>query len=261
VSEIAPNKAGGFATAVLTQKREAKPIAGKASSFSETAKKRGLLLVSKDSPDNPLPEKQGKTKLGSKTRNRKTVTTDDHFTHNGISYRVNAKKSGLYVQPLKRMIEQFEIAASLWSRVMVLRFDLHQDFYTKDSKRVSDFVKRINTKLKREYGLKKIGFCWAREQEKAKAQHYHFVLFLEGRRVRQPKRLIEIIKQAWESPLGGHHMPYISRPSYFGTRNEIADKVIYRISYLAKARGKGYRPEQNKDYQCSRMKITRVAKP
>lgn len=253
MSKIAVEPLHGFTTAVLPQKKEAKPIAGGASSFSEKPKKRGYLLVSKDSPDNPLPKKQGKTKRGSKTRNRKTVTKNEFVTYKGVTYRVNPKKSGLYVETLRSMIDQFEIAASMWSRVFVLRFDLHQDFYTDNNKLVSKFIKRISIKLKREYGFKKIGFCWVREQEKAKAQHYHCVLFLEGRKVQHSKRIMEFIKHAWESPVGGFHVPYFSRPFYFGKRDEIADQVIYRISYLAKTRGKGYRPLQTKDFQCSRL--------
>lgn len=245
----------GFNTAVLTQKKEAKSIAGEASYFSETRKKRGYLLVSNDSPDNPDTNKKGKTKRRSKTRNRKTVTRNEYITYKGVTYRVNPKKSGLYVETLRSMIDQFELAASLWSRVFVLRFDLHQDFYTDDNELVSDFIKRINIKLKREYGFNKIGFCWVRELEKAKAQHYHCVFFLEGRKIQHSQRIMALIKQAWESPLGGFHVPYFSRPFYIGKRDEIAEQVIYRISYLAKPRGKGYRPPQTKDFQCSRMKL------
>lgn len=51
-----------------------------------------------------------------------------------------------------------------------------------------------------------------------------------------------MIKEAWEKPTGGYHVPIIKQ------------EVIYRVSYLAKARGKGYRDKQAKDYQCSRMK-------
>lgn len=244
----------GITTAVLTQDEGGNSRENVPSSISQMQKKAGLFLVSKDVSDNPrLPIKQNITP-GSKKRNRKRVITDDEITHGGRTYRVNAKKSGLYAEILTRMIDQFEIAASLWSRVLVLRFDLHQDVYTADNLRISRFVKRLTTKLKRAYGFKKIGFTWVREQEKAKAQHYHFVLFLEGRRVRHSQRLIEIIREAWESPVGGYHVPHVPKPFYFGSRDEIADNVIYRISYLAKVRGKGYRPDQTKDYQTSRIK-------
>lgn len=244
----------GFTTAVLPQKNTPNARRGEKLFFPKLRKKPGLFLVSNEVSDNFYIPKEIIRARGSKTRNRKTVITADVITHKGRTYSVNAKKSGLYAEILTRMIDQFEIAASIWSRVFVLRFDLHQDLYTPDNKGISDFVKRITTKLKREYGFKKIGFTWVREQEKAKAQHYHFVLFLEGRRVRHSKRIIEIIKDAWESPVGGYSVPYVPKPFYFGSRDEIAENVIYRISYLAKARGKGCRPNQTKDYQTSRLK-------
>ena len=63
-----------------------------------------------------------------------------------------------------------------------------------------------------------------------------------------------MIKDAWERPTGGYHVPTIKRPFYFVNSEEIVQEVVYRVSYLAKTRGKGYRPPQTKDFQCSRMK-------
>jgi len=153
------------------------------------------------------------------------------------------------------MVEQFEIAVSKWSRVFVLRFDLHTHSNTQDNKPVTAFRKRLFQKLKRVYGFKDIGFCWVREQERAKSQHYHWVLFLDGDLVRHSKRINEMVKQAWENPTGSNTMPTIKRPFYFADSDQIAQEAIYRVSYLAKPRGKGYRPSQTKDFQCSRMKI------
>lgn len=44
MSKIAVEPLHGFTTAVLTQKKGVKPVAGGASSFSEKAKKRGLFI-------------------------------------------------------------------------------------------------------------------------------------------------------------------------------------------------------------------------
>ena len=223
--------------------------------FSETPHKGGLFLISKEAPDIPPDNSKGKKKAApKKTRNRKTVMRDDIFEYRGKSYRVNADKSGLYVQTLKSLITQFELAAQKWNRVFVLRFDLHTHFYTGNNKRLSDFNKRLFIRLKREYGFKEIGFCWAREMERAKTQHYHYVLFLDGRLIRHSKIINELIKNAWDDGTGAYHVPTIKRPYYFGKGEQITDDVIYRVSYFAKARGKGYRDKQAKDFQCSRMK-------
>jgi hypothetical protein len=52
-----------------------------------------------------------------------------------------------------------------------------------------------------------------------------------------------------------HHMPFGKNPSYFIDNDEVFADAVYRISYLAKTRGKGYRPAQVKDYSTSRLKV------
>lgn len=208
-----------------------------------------------------LPRKRDiRTKTQIKpTNNRKQITYCDTYTHYGKTYQINngrgVKKLGLYIEILQRIIEQFEISLPKWGRVFVLRFDLHTPFETKDNKQMTDFRKRLFQKLKREYGFKEIGFCWAREYHgKGKGQHYHWAIFLDGNLIRHSSRINEIIKQMWCRPTGGHHTPNIKRPFYFVDSEQIAKDAIYRISYLAKTRGKGYRNKQTKDYQSSRMK-------
>jgi hypothetical protein len=52
------------------------------------------------------------------------------------------------------------------------------------------------------------------------------------------------------------HMPVISKPYYYVDRNNLKARrldAIYRVSYLAKVRGKGYRDKQAKDYEASRL--------
>jgi hypothetical protein len=152
------------------------------------------------------------------------------------------------------MIEQFEIGLKKWRRVFVLRFDLHTHVFTKNNVRITAFRKRLFQKLKRYYGFKEIGSCWVREQERAKSQHYHFVLFLDGNLIRHSSIINEMIRAAWDDGTGTYTMPHIKHPFYFVDREEITQEAMYRMSYLAKPRGKGYRPPQTKDFQCSRMK-------
>jgi hypothetical protein len=257
--KTAQKSRGGFDTAELTHKRTGKAITAKALPISEKVLKSGLLLVSNTEPSEYIPSNDTATKSGAKkakrTNNRKRTIFENTFLHNGRTYQVNPAKSGLYAEILTRIIEQFEIGLTKWKRVFVLRFDLHTHAYTKDNARITAFRKRLFQKLKRCYGFKDIGFCWVREQERAKTQHYHFVLFLDGSLIRYSSKIIPMIKGAWEDPTGTYTMPYISHPYHFADSEDIIEKAIYRVSYLAKPRGKGYRPPQTKDYQCSRMKI------
>jgi hypothetical protein len=259
LSDLLPKSLHGFETTVLGQEIEAEPLIGKASSFSETPLKERLFLISIDSSINkenkpPVNKKGQKQAARNKKRNRKRVIFDDTFTHNGNVYKVNPEKSGLYEEILTKLVGQYEIANTKWKRVFVLRFDLHSHYYAPNNERVTRFRDRLFKRLKREYGFEQIGFCWVREMKRAKAQHYHWVLFLDGNLIRHSSRINQVIKDAWEDETGAHHMPTIKRPFYLGNAEQIANDVIYRCSYLAKATGKGKRDKQAKDYQCSRMK-------
>ena len=263
--EIAQNNRGGFDTAVLTHESIGKALPAKALPIPETALKGGLLLLSvsqntcllSKSNHEYLPAPERSEPKPKRTTNRKRIIDDDTFTHDGKTYRVNATKSGLYAEILKPIIEQFEIGLTKWNRVFVLRFDLHTHAFTEDNSRITAFRKRLFQKLKRHYGFKDIGFCWVREHERAKAQHYHFVLFLDGRLIKHSSKIIPMIKFAWDDGTGTFTMPYIKHPFHFADSEDIIQKAIYRVSYLAKPRGKGYRPAQTKDFQCSRMKLAK----
>jgi hypothetical protein len=249
----------GFDTAELTRELEVEPIEGKALSSSKTIKKPRLFLISKASTLSVTRIKDSKKEAKSeakakKRRNRKRVTYDNLFIHNGKEYRVNAAKSGLYVEILTKLIEQFELASRKWRRVFALRFDLHTHEYSGNNERITAFRKRLFQRLKREYGFREIGFCWVREMERSKTQHYHWVLFLDGDLIRHSSRVNKMIKDAWEDETATYHVPVIKNPFYFSDTSEIAAEVVYRASYLAKTRGKGFRDEQAKDYQTSRMK-------
>lgn len=251
--------AGGFDIAVLTHKRTGEALIHEASPFPESVKKERLFLIS-NSASNKYPPANDKEIVNAPTKpkrtiNRKKIIFDDTFTHKGKTYNVNTAKSGLYLEIMTAMVEQFEIAVTKWKRVFVLRFDLHTHSNTKDNKQMTAFRKRLFQKLKRVYGFKDIGFCWVREQERAKSQHYHWALFLDGDLIRHSKLINEMVKQAWEMPNGNYYMPTIKRPFYFADSDQIAQEAIYRVSYLAKPRGKGYRDKQTKDYQSSRMKL------
>jgi hypothetical protein len=258
-------KAGGFDIAVLAYKRTGEAPIDRASPFSESAKNERLFLIS-SSEANKLTSVNDKeivrrSKKAKRTTNRKRVTFNDTITHYDKTYQINngkgEKKLGLHLETIQRIIEQFEIALAKWRRVFVFRFDLHLPFETKDNKHMTAFRKRLFQKLKREYGFKELGFCWAREYHgKGKGQHYHWVIFLDGDLIRHSSRIRDMIKQAWEKPTGGYHVPTIKRPFYFVDNEAVIQDVIYRVSYLGKTRGKGYRPPQTKDFQCSRMKLT-----
>lgn len=245
-----PNQASGFVPSVLSHHRTPKalfPMACRGSSYH--IEKRYFLLSINDSKESK-PSKQTKLK---KSKNRKYATNQSIFIHNGDTYLINATKSGIYTQIMCKLIEQLEICLDKWNRVLVVRFDLHTAFYSGDNKRVSRFRKNLLRRIQRKYGMFEVGYCWAREVEKAKAQHYHFALFLDGNKVRHSKIILEIVTSTWKAVQHKNHVPVIPKPYHFINSPKSKADAIYRISYLAKTRGKGYRDPQAKDYSTSRI--------
>jgi len=235
---------------------------------SNSGKEKGVnrSAVGLDLEVNPVskPKPRARKKKRPQTTNRKHITKASSITHEGKEYRINngkgEKKYGLYAPILHEMIDQYQIAFKKWQRVLVLRVELHMPHETDNNRVVSLFLKRLKKQLKQKYGFRDIGHTWAREYHgKGKGQHYHLALFLDGNKVRHPSRINEIIKASWERKSGdchgGYSIGYIKRPFYFVNNGEIEQAAIYRVSYLAKTRGKGNRPSQTKDYQCSRMKV------
>jgi len=180
----------------------------------------------------------------------------EHIEINGEQIRINigSNAGGVYYEIIKRMIDQLDIAIKIHKRVLVHQFILSTNYYTPNSKRVTNLMKNLKQKIRRDYGIKQIGHAWVREQEKVKKQHYHVVLFLDGNKIQHPKKLNAIIKTMWE-PYHGH-VPVIRNPFYYIKKNDNATRLeaIWRISYSAKIRGKGYRDLQANDYQSSRLK-------
>ena len=204
-----------------------------------------------------LISKQGISSRKKKTRNRKPISYSSIISHNDKSYQVNASKvgnQGIFTQILHKGIDQLEYAESKWKRVFVLFFNLHhKDYHTQNNKHISRFRKNLARRLEREYEINEVGYLWVREQERAKAQHYHFLLFLEGNKIRHSSKILRIVEATWKNISASNHVPTLKNPFYFMDSEEIKANVIYRMSYLAKTRGKGYRDKQVKDYSTSRL--------
>jgi len=253
---------------------------------TERGEKARLLIISSNTPSfnnaittskQPSKEKEGlnntsapkkqqssKPKLRKKTKskitNRKQITRADSITHNGKAYKINngkgEKKYPLYAPILRKIIDQYQITLKKWRRVFVLRIELHLPHETKNNRVISLFLKRLNKQLKQKYGFKEVGYVWAREYHgEGKGQHYHLALFLDGNKIRHSSRINDIIKASWERPFSGYTLGYIKRPFYFVNNEGIEQKAIYRLSYLAKTRGKGNRESKTNDYSCSRMRL------
>lgn len=189
-----------------------------------------------------------------RTKNRKYITHSDTIKHQGIEYQVNAKKSGICTAIMHRFIAQLDIGLQRWRRVLAVRFDLHQRGVETDSNKwLSKFNKNLKRRLERAYGISDIGFIWVRELEAGKAQHYHAAIWVDGDKIQHPKALNKLITETWQAINPACTVFHPENCFYFVDSQETKEEFVYRTSYLAKARGKGYRAAQVKDYGTSRL--------
>jgi len=187
------------------------------------------------------------------------VSRSSVLIFDGIPWEVNSAKSGIRVKQFESLISQLGVMQSYHNKVLVLRFDLHFIYKytaTKNNKIITIFTRRLFKFLKSHYKLKRIGYHWTREHERGKKQHYHFALVLDANKVIYPSVICERIEIIC-SDLGLRPWFDIKHRYRILKRGNEDDKreVIYWLSYLAKARGKGYKNSQVKNYGSSRLKL------
>lgn len=204
-----------------------------------------------------------RTPKTAKLKNRKNVTKYNTLTIDGDDYRINVTaKSGVFPQILRRTHSELQWMIDKCKKIHVHFFDLRfSDRYTTntptDSKMIRQLFKNAKRKINRHYGTKHIGHLWVREQERSKSQHYHCMVIVDGKKTRFPHYLKETLANEWFAICGGSlvwpEKCYYNLNSKKETFQEIKADIVYRISYRAKERGKGYRPPQAKDYSTSRL--------
>ncbi len=132
------------------------------------------------------------------------------------------------------------------SKLTAIRIELHLKQWTENNSCVREFFAKLRRQLLKQYGNIYYRYIWVREQDQAKAQHYHAVLLVDGQYVKHPSVIEKIASSIWS--YGYLCLP--PRPFYHIHRDQIGRfcALVYRLSYLAKAETKGNRPKKVRDY-------------
>jgi hypothetical protein len=181
------------------------------------------------------------------------ISKSKYFTIQGETIRIYSNRYGYYTHMLRTMLNQLFAMSSHHSKLFVMRIDLRQYENSPINKRITDFNRRLFDKIKTKYGDMRIGYAWRREQKKSCNPHYHYVLILDGHKVQHSHNLLLMAKSVWEHMDGSIWVP--KNCFYNLTRNALdtLQKVIFRISYLAKSGSKNIHTESGKSYGTSKI--------
>lgn len=185
------------------------------------------------------------------------ITKSRIVRYDGQDWFINHRYGGVYLGAMTSIMRQLHCILDYHSKILVIRFDLRLYVYTADNEVISRFNELLHRWLRRNYGMKRLGFCWAREMENSDKQHYHYALMLNGHKVRHPSKILEQAKLYWDEYIQGSF--FVPENCYYFIQRhdkEAMQNVIFRLSYLAKVNGKENRPDQTKRFGSSRLENT-----
>lgn len=183
------------------------------------------------------------------------ITNSTTYLFDGLGYPINTKAGECYCycKILDSGINELNKMLDRHCKVLVIRLDIHMDELTKlntDIGHFMDFMKRF---IQREYSTRDVGYIWAREIEKAKKQHYHLCVYVDGNKVRTSYKIVEWAEQYLHSKGMTLYRPKNTFMMVYRNDKSSIDNAVYRMSYLAKVRGKGYVDKHVKNYSSSRL--------
>ncbi len=179
----------------------------------------------------------------------------NEYEFNDINWSVKGK-GGIDTRNLRRIFQQVDVMLYKFSRICIFRFDLRPVEHSPNNDQMPTFRRRLLKRLDTKYGISSdnVAYCWCREQEKAKGQHYHWLLIVDGKKIRSMRPDIgigELIIDVYKKLDGSAHLAgchYLKRGDF--NKQKIA---LNRLSYLAKTRGKGYAGTKVKNFASSKV--------
>ena len=180
----------------------------------------------------------------------------ENFYYQDNLWQIMSFDGGSNKRIMTKVFEQLIHMLNRYSKVFIIRFDLRFCIELLDNKLISKFRSKLNRILSKKYNCD-IGYAWAREQTtETETPHYHYAIFLNGHKTRSSFSFIKIIDEICNSLLYISAF-YPNNNGYMVHRGDFksVQRVIYRLSYLAKNDSKGNRPVGVSDYQTSRLKL------
>ncbi|CNI70708.1 Protein of uncharacterised function (DUF3296) [Yersinia frederiksenii] len=203
-------------------------------------------------------------------KGRSTLLHSGPYLHNSLSYNVNygnkRKNSPICIEILDKFINEINAMRSSYNRIFAFRFDLHPPkgiSVDESNSLISELFSKLRDKFKAKQWdnqpIKKFAYGWVSELETAKQVHYHLWIALPGNQVHKTGHvkygLFQIINDLWLKLTKGLGSSHLAKNSYMIKQNDDnqLQKFVYRISYLAKDRGKYSEGDKTKRFDGSRL--------
>ncbi|MDX2370700.1 MAG: inovirus-type Gp2 protein [Colwellia sp.] len=194
----------------------------------------------------------------------KKASKSDYALIGGYLWKLNIGAKGLYSNIIAVLFGQLAAMLSHHNKVLVIRFDLSVSIYTNANDNIKKLNNSIREWLRRKYSIKRIAYVWVREYETAKRQHYHIVMILDANKVISSWDLMDYASKRWSyltevfledgAVIDAGRLWHIKDKILIRGDEIKRVKIGYWLSYLAKARGKGYKANHAKDYGASKIK-------
>lgn len=202
-----------------------------------------------------------------------TLIHSSTYLHDGLTYKLNhnplsKRSSPIRKEIIDRFIDQLRAMLSHYNELYGFRFDLSVPegmSVDESNKLVSELFSRLRgeftAKAWNNQPIKKFAYGWVREKERAKQVHYHCWIALPYFQVNpagfEEKGMIGRISRIWSEHTNGVSRVHLPEDGYRikrGDHDSLA-KMVKRISYLAKNRGKYSNGKGQQTFSASRVKF------
>lgn len=183
-----------------------------------------------------------------------------YFRFKNRLYNIFHSKQGVNTAILQKGFEQIDVMQSYHSKVCMVFLELHLKYFSEHNAVMSVLISELKAYIKNKYNSR-IGYLWVRERSKAKAQHYHLAVMVDGHKCNNGWSIQQFVNDIWRKQNDNGTTYYVTRPTYNILRNDNteANAARVRLSYFAKNRTK----EQDLSCNCfssSRIKLNPKAK-
>ena len=179
--------------------------------------------------------------------------TEDYYYAN-LQWKVLSFKQGINHQSLDNIFDQVLRLLSHHSKILAVRFDLHLFDHTNNNKLISHFTKQLKKQIQRKYS-KRVGFVWARERTSQDTMpHYHYAVFVNGHKINKSYSIYKMVEIICKKLGTLRH--YFPKNGFYNIQRgnlKSIQRVLVRLSYLAKNESKDTLSGHKANYQTSRL--------